>query len=293
MVTGASGTAATVSLSASSITGQASLSLSPNPLKFHSVDVGESVTEHFTVRNTGNIPLQFSKAAPPEGEFATSTPVSEGTTLQPGEAVKQQMTFTPTTKGSAAATYYFNFTDETNAVHAAQIEQLKGKGIDEIANYYESLGGPDSSLGKPQAPESAIGLGRVRVYHNGAIYWSAATGAHALHGAILTHYLAIGGPTSFAGFPISNVHKTSGAKGHDAHFAGAGTVIYTRHGVGTHEVNGAIRRRWDALGGISGRLGWPVSDEFSTSKGKRRSDFQHGHITWNPKTDQTKVRYTS
>lgn len=288
-VAGGSGNAATVSLSASSITGQASLSLSPNPLKFHSVDIGTSVTEHFTVRNTGNIPLQFSKAAPPEGEFATSTPVSEGTTLQPGQAIKQNMTFAPTTKGHADATYYFNFTDETNALHPPQIEQFKGKGIDEIAEYYKSLGGPDSSLGKPKGPETAIGAGRERTYHNGAIYWSPATGAYALHGAILTHYLQIGGPTGFAGFPTSNVLKVG--KGHDAHFAGAGTVIYTRHGVGTHEVNGAIRQRWDALGGTSSRLGWPTSDEFSTKKGHRRSDFQHGDITWNPRTDKTKVTY--
>ena len=84
-VHGTDGTDASVSLTAASISGAASLSLTPNPLKFHSVQIGTSKTKKFTLRNTGNIPLTFSKAGPPAGDFVTSSPLAEGTTLQPGQ----------------------------------------------------------------------------------------------------------------------------------------------------------------------------------------------------------------
>jgi uncharacterized protein with LGFP repeats len=292
-VAGGGGTAASVSLTAASITGNATLTISPNPLKFHSVDLGASVTKEFTVRNTGNIPLRFSKAAPPQGDFETSTPLAEGTTLLPNQAIKQNITYTPTTSGPSSAIYYFNFNDETNATHDPQIEELKGSGVDEIALYYAQLGGASSALGKPSAPEFSIIGGRERLYKSGRIYWSTATGAHALRGAILTHYVALGGVTGFAGFPTSDVYAASDGRGHQASFAGAGgTLFVTRSGVGTHEVNGAIRKRWTALGGVIGRLGYPITDEFGTPKGLRRSNFQHGDITWNPKSGHIKVTFT-
>jgi hypothetical protein len=294
VVTGGAGAPATVALSAASITGAAALTVSPNPLKFHSVDIGTAVTEDFKVRNTGNIPLTFSKAAPPQGEFETSTPFAEGTTLQAGQALKQAITFTPTRSGPDHATYYFNFTDETGASHPAQIEDFKGAGVDAIAIYYRQLGGASSALGRPTAPEFSIIGGRERHYRNGRIYWSAATGPHALHGPILRHYLSLGGVTGFAGFPTSDVQRASDGLGRDAHFAGAGgTAIYTKPGVGTHEVNGAIRKRWASLDGVIGRLGYPISDEFSTARGLRRSNFQHGHITWNPKSHHVKVTFNA
>jgi hypothetical protein len=289
-VSGASGTAASVSLSAGSISGAAALSLSPNPLTFHSVPIGTSKTKKFTLRNTGNIPLTFSKAGPPAGDFVTSTPLAEGTTLQPGQAVRQAITYTPTARHHPASTYYFNFSDGTGTTHPAQIEVFKGAGVDAIADYYASLGGASSSLGKPVAAELAVPGGRERTYQHGRIYDSELTGAHALVGPVLKHYLLLGGVTSFAGFPITDVRDTPDHRGHDAKFANH-TSIYSRAHVGTFEVNGAIEKRWVALGGVVSRLGYPTSDEFGTSAGKRRSDFQHGHISWNPKNGKTTVGY--
>ena len=59
-------------------------------------------------------------------------------------------------------------------------QQLKTHGLD--------LGGP---LG-PEEPAPAGG--KVRRYERGHIYWSSATGAHEVHGGILSLYLAHGGP---------------------------------------------------------------------------------------------------
>jgi uncharacterized protein with LGFP repeats len=44
---------------------------------------------------------------------------------------------------------------------------------------------------------------------------------------------------------------------------------------------------------VIGRLGYPISDEFSTARGLRRSNFQHGHITWNPKSHHVKVTFNA
>ena len=42
------------------------------------------VTKTFDIENTGNLVLTITKAAPPAGEFGTTTPVSEGQQLSPG-----------------------------------------------------------------------------------------------------------------------------------------------------------------------------------------------------------------
>jgi hypothetical protein len=59
---------------------------------------------------------------------------------------------------------------------------------------------------------------------------------------------------------------------------------------GAHEVQGAIRDRWKALGWERSRLGYPTRDEYAVTGG-RRSDFQHGSITWTAKTGATTVTY--
>jgi hypothetical protein len=287
-----SGSPATINIVAEAIDGEATLTLRPNPLTFGPTTVGTSVTKQFTVRNTGNIPLTISKAASPAGDFHTSTPLAEGTTLQPQQAIRQQITFTPAKRGARNGTYVFNFSDGTGTSHSPQIETFQGSGVDPIARYYASLGGRYSKLGRPRGPERSVAGGRVRRYKHGAIYWSAATGAHALHGPVLRHYRSLKGPSGLAGFPISNVHRTIDRRGHVASFA-HNTAIYTRKHIGTFEVNGAIRDRWNRLSNVLGRLGYPTSDEFKTHHHRlRRSNFQHGHITWSPRTHKTKVKYS-
>jgi uncharacterized protein with LGFP repeats len=167
---------------------------------------------------------------------------------------------------------------------------LEGKGVDAIAEYYQQLGGHHSFLGRPVARERAIASGRLRRYQHGRIYWSAATGAHWLAGRILTHYLVLEGPVGFAGFPTTDVRRTTDRHGHVAAFAGK-TAIFTRPRVGTFEVNGAILDRYRKLGGVKSRLGYPASDEFGISHKLRRNNFQRGTITWHPKSGQTTVHY--
>jgi uncharacterized protein with LGFP repeats len=50
-----------------------------------------------------------------------------------------------------------------------------------------------------------------------------------------------------------------------------------------------IKARWSALGWERSYLGYPTSDEFAISGG-RRSNFQNGYIIWNATTNQVTDR---
>ncbi|MHA6764010.1 choice-of-anchor D domain-containing protein [Streptacidiphilus sp. PAMC 29251] len=117
--------AVTVPLAGTAVTGAAHLSITPNPLDFGSVGLGQSATKTFTISNTGNITLTLTKAAPPVGAFNTSTPVSEGQQLSPGDSITQTITFTPTALGAASAQYSITGDDGQGAI----LEKLTGTGV--------------------------------------------------------------------------------------------------------------------------------------------------------------------
>jgi hypothetical protein len=56
--------------------------------------------------------------------------------------------------------------------------------------------------------------------------------------------------------------------------------IYWTPDTGAHEVRGAIRDKWAALGWERSYLGFPVSDELATEQGGRVNGFQRGEIRW-------------
>jgi len=58
-----------------------------------------------------------------------------------------------------------------------------------------------------------------------------------------------------------------------------GAIYYTPQ-TGVHVVQGGIADRWRSLGAEHSELGYPTSDEFSTSDGHRVVTFEHGAITW-------------
>jgi hypothetical protein len=69
---------------------------------FGSVALGTSLTKSFTITNTGGTAVPITKSKPPiGGEFAATTSLPEGTTIQAGEAVTEQVSFQPTALGAA------------------------------------------------------------------------------------------------------------------------------------------------------------------------------------------------
>jgi hypothetical protein len=76
-----------------------------------------------------------------------------------------------------------------------------------------------------------------------SIFWSPATGAHTIYGAIREKWA----PQT-----------------------------------GAHTIYGAIREKWASMGWERSALGFPTSDEFQEGA-YRRSNFQGGYIIWTPK----------
>jgi lysophospholipase L1-like esterase len=160
---------------------------------------------------------------------------------------------------------------------------------DPIANHYRSLGGASSFLGYPTGAEQPVGGGRVQAYQDGNIYWSRASGALEVHGAILAQYLALGGPAGMPGFPTSDEQPTAGAGGRFNTFQRAN--LYWSPASGAFEVHGAILAHYLALGGPAGMLGFPMTDEQPTAgAGGRFNSFRGGVIDWSPGTGAFEVQ---
>jgi LGFP repeat len=80
--------------------------------------------------------------------------------------------------------------------------------------------GADRGFGAPVSAELPSALGRMQYFADGkAIYWSAATQAHELHGSIAMTYREEGADASCLGLPVS-----------DEQVNGAGRICYFQHG---------------------------------------------------------------
>lgn len=125
-------------------------------------------------------------------------------------------------------------------------------------------------------------------------YWTASVGTvRTVQGAIRDLYRTIGGPTGVLAWPTTDERTTPDGIGRYSHFTGtrpAGSSIYWTPQTGAHEVLGAIRARWAQLGWERSYLGYPTSGEYPITGG-RRSDFQHGYITWTASGGAVDGRY--
>lgn len=155
-----------------------------------------------------------------------------------------------------------------------------------IAGKYVALGSVGSVLRFPLSDEVDVPGGRGNEFEAGSIYWSPGTGAFEVHGLIRQKFWALGSTGSFLRFPVSDETAVPGGRGSEFQ----GGSIYWSPASGAHEVHGAIRARFWALGSTSSRLGFPVSDEYAVPGG-RRSDFQGGTIGWSAATGSTTVTY--
>jgi len=155
---------------------------------------------------------------------------------------------------------------------------------DAIGQHYYDLGGAGSYLGAATAPETAVAGGRMQTFLGGTIYWTPASGAHAVHGLILSRYQALSGPGSFVGFPTTDEQAVTG--GRASTFTGA--AIYWSPGTGAHEVHGLIRAHYQALSGPASFAGLPTSDETAVVGG-RASTFTGAAIYWSSGTGAHEV----
>jgi peptidoglycan/xylan/chitin deacetylase (PgdA/CDA1 family) len=78
-----------------------------------------------------------------------------------------------------------------------------------IHTKYLALGAEAGFLKYPLSDEVKLTGGYGSQFQGGNIYWTSATGAHEVHGAILARYLSLGGMSSRLGAPTSDEHTVS------------------------------------------------------------------------------------
>jgi hypothetical protein len=152
----------------------------------------------------------------------------------------------------------------------------------EIRKKWAALG-YEGGLGYPTTDEAGTPDGAGRYNHFvkggnvGSIYYTAATGAHAIYGEIRKKWAALDYERGL-GYPTTDEAGTPDGIGRYNHFS-LGHSIYFTAATGAHAVKGEIRKRWAALGWERSYLHYPRTDEYVTN-GVYRSDFQGGYITF-------------
>ncbi|MCA6117322.1 metallophosphoesterase [Bradyrhizobium sp. WSM 1738] len=145
--------------------------------------------------------------------------------------------------------------------------------IDDKHNQLKSNG---FDLGTPLGSEEAAAAGgRVRKYQHGHIYWHSNTGAHEVHGGILTKYLEHGGPgmnpatgRRDLGYPTTDQALVPGTSTPRSRFEW-GAIYWTR-GSG-----GAVL--FGALAGYPPGLGLPITGNIPIAGGQA-AYFQRGVV---------------
>ncbi|WP_432561626.1 N-acetylmuramoyl-L-alanine amidase [Kineococcus sp. SYSU DK003] len=152
---------------------------------------------------------------------------------------------------------------------------------------YGRLGWEKSGLGFPTTDDSPAKGGFYNHFEGGSIYYSAATGARDVRGAIRQKWASMGWEGGRAGFPTTGDSQAKG--GWFNHFQG-GSIYYSAAS-GAHFTGGAIRDRWAALGWERGGMGFPTTDDTPTPNGKGwYTHFQGGSIYWSASTGAHAVR---
>ncbi|NEK87252.1 hypothetical protein GCU60_16035, partial [Blastococcus saxobsidens] len=181
----------------------------------------------------------------------------------------------PTADGRSMVTTF-----EGGEVHAtaAAGQVLSGAVLDR----YRAAGGLGGELGRPMTGVTTLpGGGQFAHFQGGSIYWTQATGARVLSGAVRDRWAAQGWENGPLGYPTSDV--TVLADGVQfARFQG-GSVYWTQ-AAGARMLTGAVRDRYEAAGGPGGSLGLPVTDVQALAAGGRYAHFQGGSIYWTQAT---------
>lgn len=110
------------------------------------------------------------------------------------------------------------------------------------------------------------GTGAFTWFERGAIYWSAATGAHSVVNAVADVWARQGYETGVLGFPTTDELGTRGGPGVYQWFQGG--AVYWSPATGAQPVVGGIAATWAGQGYETGTLGFPTMGERRTADGR-------------------------
>ncbi len=250
--------------------------------------LGLPVTSDALAPGNGGYVVEFQRGAvywsPATGARAVRGPIAVkyaevGGPLAVGYPVGEQGT-----DRAAAGVTYSNF-QGGDIVHSAATGAQVVRGA--ILQHWLSLGASAGALGLPVTSDALApgNGGHVVDFQRGSIYWSPATGAHDVRGAILAAYRTAGGPP-YLGYPTSNDSRDRGVTSTPVYYSNfqGGDVVWSA-GTGAQVVRGDILRKWLDLGASAGRLGLPVTSEAPAPGGQGLVvDFQGGSVYWSSAT---------
>ena len=101
------------------------LSLSSTSVPFGNVTDGATSTSSFIVSNTGATALNVTAVTPPAAPFGAPSPLRVGTVINPGQALTESVTFSPTAPGVASGSYSITVNDG----EGAHVVSLSGTGV--------------------------------------------------------------------------------------------------------------------------------------------------------------------
>jgi uncharacterized protein with LGFP repeats len=153
-----------------------------------------------------------------------------------------------------------------------------------ITAAWQAAGGDAGPLGPKDGGIYPAGEGFGQNFPGGKIFFTPATGAHVMTGAILDKYMSLGGPADGdLGFPTIDEGAGKAPNSRNTTFSAADNpVIFWTPDTGARVVRGPINAAWDKLGGSAGQLGVPTDDE--TYRGNLVTQkFTGGEVTYDRK----------
>ncbi|TFV53438.1 hypothetical protein E4P43_02595, partial [Blastococcus sp. TF02A-35] len=125
-----------------------------------------------------------------------------------------------------------------------------------IEDGWAEAGWEEGPLGYPVADQVTLPRGISQLFEDGGVYWSAATGSHAVAAENHDTYTAWGGPSGRLGFPTTG--DNCGLRGGGCWQGFQGGAIHWSPATGAHATDGMIREAWGRLGWENGRMGYPT-----------------------------------
>ncbi|MFG2880681.1 FG-GAP-like repeat-containing protein [Streptomyces sp. NPDC048337] len=133
--------------------------------------------------------------------------------------------------------------------------------------------GGTAGLGYPttDVTQSTDGVGRFAHFRkdgessdNGSIYWHPSSGAWSVINGIRAKWMSMGAEKGVMGYPTSDEGLTfDNASWFNTFAGGGGGAIYWTWEFGGQSVRGTIYKKYIELGGPSGPLGYPTTDEIN------------------------------
>lgn len=149
-----------------------------------------------------------------------------------------------------------------------------------VLTYFGSLRWEQGPLGYPLTNDLTLRAGSTQAFEGGTIYWSPASGAHVVLGAVQGRWLSMGGVDGLLGYPTTD--ERSLGRGTVQSFTGG--HVYWTPAYGAHAVRGGVYAWWAARSWERG-AGYPTTGERPGLRGGGVvQSFEWGSVYWTPFT---------